>query len=233
MMSHSILLVEDDLEISEMVKTQLGKEGFKVVQAFDGESALQYFSAEGFDLILLDLMLPKMNGMDFLQFVREQSVIPVLIMSAKDSEVDKAIGLGLGADDYIAKPFSMIELTARVKAAIRRANNYSKAVEKDVTAIMNIGGLTIDLENFSVKKDNREIKLTAKEFLILKMFISSPNRVFTKEQIYQSVWNDDYYKDENVINVHMRRLREKIEDDPSNPKYIKTIWGIGYKLGEI
>ncbi|MDF1509980.1 response regulator transcription factor [Robertmurraya sp. DFI.2.37] len=232
-MSHSILLVEDDLEISEMVKTQLGKEGFKVVQAFDGESALQYFSAEGFDLILLDLMLPKMNGMDFLQFVREQSVIPVLIMSAKDSEVDKAIGLGLGADDYIAKPFSMIELTARVKAAIRRANNYSKAVEKDVTAIMNIGGLTIDLENFSVKKDNREIKLTAKEFLILKMFISSPNRVFTKEQIYQSVWNDDYYKDENVINVHMRRLREKIEDDPSNPKYIKTIWGIGYKLGEI
>lgn len=233
MMSHSILLVEDDLEISEMVKTQLGKEGFKVVQAFDGESALQYFSAEGFDLILLDLMLPKMNGMDFLQFVREQSVIPVLIMSAKDSEVDKAIGLGLGADDYIAKPFSMIELTARVKAAIRRANNYSKAVEQDVTAIMNIGGLTVDLENFSVKKDNREIKLTAKEFLILKMFISSPNRVFTKEQIYQSVWNDDYYKDENVINVHMRRLREKIEDDPSNPKYIKTIWGIGYKLGEI
>lgn len=232
-MSHSILLVEDDLEISEMVKTQLGKEGFKVVQAFDGESALQYFSAEGFDLILLDLMLPKMNGMDFLQFVREQSVIPVLIMSAKDSEVDKAIGLGLGADDYIAKPFSMIELTARVKAAIRRANNYSKAVEQDVTAIMNIGGLTVDLENFSVKKDNREIKLTAKEFLILKMFISSPNRVFTKEQIYQSVWNDDYYKDENVINVHMRRLREKIEDDPSNPKYIKTIWGIGYKLGEI
>ncbi|PAE19349.1 response regulator transcription factor [Robertmurraya siralis] len=232
-MPHSILLVEDDLEISEMVKTQLGKEGFKVVQAFDGESALQYFSAEGFDLILLDLMLPKMNGMDYLQFVREQSVIPVLIMSAKDSEVDKAIGLGLGADDYIAKPFSMIELTARVKAAIRRANNYSKAVEKDVTAIMNIGELTVDLENFSVKKESREIKLTAKEFLILKMFISSPNRVFTKEQIYQSVWNDDYYKDENVINVHMRRLREKIEDDPSNPKYIKTIWGIGYKLGEI
>ncbi|GIN63984.1 putative transcriptional regulatory protein YcbL [Robertmurraya siralis] len=230
-MPHSILLVEDDLEISEMVKTQLGKEGFKVVQAFDGESALQYFSAEGFDLILLDLMLPKMNGMDYLQFVREQSVIPVLIMSAKDSEVDKAIGLGLGADDYIAKPFSMIELTARVKAAIRRANNYSKAVEKDVTA--SIGGLTVDLENFSVKKENQEIKLTAKEFLILKMFISSPNRVFTKEQIYQSVWNDDYYKDENVINVHMRRLREKIEDDPSNPKYIKTVWGIGYKLGEI
>ncbi|WP_062050992.1 response regulator transcription factor [Bacillus sp. JCM 19034] len=231
-MPNSILLVEDDLEISEMVKSQMMKEGFKVIQAFDGEAALQYFSAEAFDLILLDLMLPKGNGMDFLQFVREQSVIPVLIMSAKDSEVDKAIGLGLGADDYITKPFSMIELTARVKAAIRRAKNYSKSVEKEVTTIINIGKITVDLDNYLVTKENRDVKLTSKEFLILKMFISSPNRVFTKEQIYQSVWKEDYYRDENVINVHMRRLREKIEDDPSNPQYIKTIWGIGYKLGE-
>lgn len=231
-MTYAILLVEDDIEISEMVKSQIMKEGFKVIQAFDGESALQHFSAEAIDLILLDLMLPKANGMDFLQLVRKQSTIPVLIMSAKDSEVDKAVGLGLGADDYITKPFSMIELTARVKAAIRRAKNYSKFVEKDVTTIINIGKLTVDLDNYLVTKENREIKLTSKEFLILRMFMSSPNRVFTKAQIYQSVWNDDYYGDENVINVHMRRLREKIEDDPSHPKYIKTIWGIGYKLGE-
>lgn len=231
-MTYAILLVEDDIEISEMVKSQIMKEGFKVIQAFDGESALQYFSAEAIDLILLDLMLPKANGMDFLQLVRKQSTIPVLIMSAKDSEVDKAIGLGLGADDYITKPFSMIELTARVKAAIRRAKNYSASVEKDVTAIIHIGKLTVDLDNYLVTKENREIKLTSKEFLILRMFMSSPNRVFTKAQIYHSVWNNEYYGDENVINVHMRRLREKIEDDPSHPQYIKTIWGIGYKLGE-
>lgn len=231
-MTYAILLVEDDIEISEMVKSQIMKEGFKVIQAFDGESALQQFSAEAIDLILLDVMLPKVNGMDFLQLVRKQSTIPVLIMSAKDSEVDKAVGLGLGADDYITKPFSMIELTARVKAAIRRAKNYSKFAEKDVTTIINIGKLTVDLDNYLVTKENLEIKLTSKEFLILRMFLSSPNRVFTKAQIYQSVWNNDYFGDENVINVHMRRLREKIEDDPSHPQYIKTIWGIGYKLGE-
>ncbi|WP_078578687.1 response regulator transcription factor [Salipaludibacillus agaradhaerens] len=231
-MAHAVLLVEDDIEISEMVKTHMMKEGFKIIQAYDGESALQSFSNGAIDLIILDLMLPKANGMDFLQVVRKQSTIPVLIMSAKDSEADKAIGLGLGADDYITKPFSMVELTARVKAAIRRATNYSKSVEKDVKTIIHIGQLTIDLENYLVTKENKEIKLTSKEFQILKMFMCSPNRVFTKAQIYQSVWHEDYYGDENVINVHMRRLREKIEDDPSHPKYIKTIWGIGYKLGE-
>lgn len=231
-MTHVILLVEDDLEISEMVKSQIMREGFKVIQAFDGESALQHFNSEVVDLILLDLMLPKVNGMDFLQFVREQSTIPVLIMSAKDSEVDKAIGLGLGADDYITKPFSMIELIARVKAAIRRANNYSKSTKKEIETIIKVGKLTIDLDNYLVMKESEEIKLTSKEFLILRMFVTSPNRVFTKAQIYQSVWNEEYYGDENVINVHMRRLREKIEDDPSHPLYIRTLWGIGYKLGE-
>lgn len=231
-MTHVILLVEDDLEISEMVKSQIMREGFKVIQAFDGESALQHFNSEIVDLILLDLMLPKVNGMDFLQIVREQSTIPVLIMSAKDSEVDKAIGLGLGADDYITKPFSMIELTARVKAAIRRAKNYSKSTIKEVETIIKVGKLTIDLDNYLVTKESGEIKLTSKEFLILRMFVTSPNRVFTKAQIYQSVWNEEYYGDENVINVHMRRLREKIEDDPSHPLYIRTLWGIGYKLGE-
>ena len=230
--THVILLVEDDIEISEMVKSQIIREGFKVIQAFDGESALQYFSSETIDLILLDLMLPKINGMDFLQSVREKSTIPVLIMSAKDSDVDKAVGLGLGADDYITKPFSMIELTARVKAAIRRAKNYSEFFKKEVETIIKVGKLTIDLDNYLVTKDSGEIKLTSKEFLILRMFVTSPNRVFTKAQIYQSVWNNEYYGDENVINVHMRRLREKIEDDPSHPLYIKTLWGIGYKLGE-
>ncbi|MFC3885528.1 response regulator transcription factor [Bacillus songklensis] len=230
-MGEKILLVEDDRSISEMVKSQFEKEGFTVVPAFDGEEALRVFVQESFDLILLDLMLPNLNGMDFLKVVREKSLIPILIMSAKDGDVDKALGLGFGADDYIAKPFSMIELVARVRAAIRRATYYSSA-DKEKNNIMAIGDLKIDLDNFFVQKKEKDLKLTSKEFHILKLFITNPKRVFTKAQIYAAIWNDDYYGDENVINVHMRRLREKIEDDPSSPVYIKTLWGIGYKLGE-
>ena len=231
-MKHKILLVEDDAAISEMVKGQFTKEGFEVVPAFDGEEALEVFANDTFDLILLDLMLPKLDGMEFLKIIREKSMIPVLIMSAKDGDLDKALGLGFGADDYIAKPFSMIELTARVKAAIRRATHYSRTEQKQETKVLTVGELTLDLDNFSLQKDGKEIKLTAKEFHILKLFISHPSRVYTKAQIYSLVWEDEYYGDENVINVHMRRLREKIENDPSKPQYIKTLWGIGYKLGE-
>ncbi|WML38356.1 response regulator transcription factor [Neobacillus sp. OS1-2] len=231
-MKQRILLVEDDAAISEMVKGQFTREGFEVVPAFDGEEALEVFANDTFDLILLDLMLPKLDGMEFLKIIREKSMIPVLIMSAKDGDLDKALGLGFGADDYIAKPFSMIELTARVKAAIRRATHYSRTEQKQEVNVLIVGELILDLDNFSLLKNGSDIKLTAKEFHILKLFISHPSRVYTKAQIYSLVWEDEYYGDENVINVHMRRLREKIEDDPSKPKYIKTLWGIGYKLGE-
>jgi DNA-binding response OmpR family regulator len=230
--SYKILLVEDDLAISEMVSGQFIKEGFEIAAAYDGEQALHVFANGSFDLILLDLMLPKLDGMEFLKIIREKSRIPILIMSAKDGDIDKALGLGFGADDYIAKPFSMIELTARVKAAIRRANHYSRPEQKEEEKRLTFGELTLDLENFSAHKRGKEVKLTAKEFQIIKLFFSHPKRVYTKAQIYSLVWEDNYYGDENVINVHMRRLREKIEDDPSSPQYIKTLWGIGYKLGE-
>lgn len=231
-MQHKILLVEDDVAISDMVKSQFLKEGFEIVTAYDGEDALQVFSKVTIDLILLDLMLPKLDGMEFLKIIREKSMIPILIMSAKDGDLDKALGLGLGADDYIAKPFSLIELVARVKAAIRRATHYSRTERVQEKNALTVGDLTLELDNFSAQKHGKEIKLTAKEFQILKLFIAHPSRVYTKAQIYSLVWEDDYYGDENVINVHMRRLREKIEDDPSSPQYIKTLWGIGYKLGE-
>ncbi|EPD82668.1 response regulator transcription factor [Paenibacillus sp. HGH0039] len=235
-MQNTLLLVEDDAEISDMVSDYLTKEGFVVVRAYDGEEAVRKFRGQPFDLILLDLMLPKLGGMDFLQKVRQTSLVPVLITSAKDGDVDKALGLGFGADDYIAKPFSMIELAARIKAAIRRATQYAAAAPVERTPappeVLRVRELVIDLENFSVSKNGSELKLTSKEFHILKLFAGHPKRVFTKAQIYSSVWEDEYYGDENVINVHMRRLREKIEDDPSNPVYIKTLWGIGYKLGE-
>ncbi|RAN83412.1 response regulator transcription factor [Bacillus sp. SRB_331] len=227
-MSHHILLVEDDISIQEMVETYLVKEGFQVTIASDGEEGVNAFLKGSFDLIILDIMMPKLDGLEVVRIIREKSAVPVLMMSAKDTDVDKAVGLGLGADDYICKPFSMIELAARVKAGIRRSTKYSAVESKDEA--IQIGDLIIDPINFTVEKKGRQLKLTLKEFEILKLFVKNQNRVFTKAQIYTLVWNEEYYGDDNVINVHMRRLREKIESDPSNPEYIKTLWGIGYKL---
>lgn len=227
-MSHHILLVEDDISIQEMVETYLVKEGFQVTIASDGEEGVNAFLKSSFDLIILDIMMPKLDGLEVVRIIREKSAVPILMMSAKDTDVDKAVGLGLGADDYICKPFSMIELAARVKAAIRRSTKYSAVESKDEA--IQIGDLTIDPINFTVEKNGKSLKLTLKEFEILKLFVKNQNRVFTKAQIYTLVWNEEYYGDDNVINVHMRRLREKIESDPSNPEYIKTLWGIGYKL---
>lgn len=232
LMQKTILLVEDDPAISDMVKKYLNNESFNVKCVFDGEEAANAFKDEHYDLVLLDLMLPKLNGLDFLQMVRTKSYIPVIIMSAKDSEADKALGLGFGADDYITKPFSMVELAARVKAAIRRSTQYIVTqIERD-TSIIKVHEIELDYENHRATKNGMEINLTSKEWKILCLFFKNQKKVFTKEQIYRSVWEDDYYGDENIINVHMSRLREKIEDTPSKPAYIKTIWGIGYKLGE-
>ncbi|MGF9963414.1 response regulator transcription factor [Bacillus rhizoplanae] len=228
-MQHKILLVEDDLSIQEMVKGYLTKEGFVVVVASDGEEGIAKFLEDQFDLVILDIMMPKMDGLEVMNIIRKKSSVPILIMSAKDTDVDKALGLGLGADDYICKPFSMIELSARVKAVIRRSTKYSAPQKKEDEMIL-VGDLKIDTANFTVQKNNEIIKLTSKEFELLKLFATNRNRVFTKAQIYNLIWNEEYYGDENVINVHMRRLREKIEDDPSQPQYIKTLWGIGYKL---
>lgn len=228
-----LLVVEDDNEISMLLQSHLQQEGFIVFPAFDGEEAIALFSREEIDLILLDLMLPKLNGIEFLKIVRETSLIPVLIMSAKNSDLDKALGLGFGADNYIAKPFSLVELTAHVHAAIRRATQYAQPQKKKIEKkSYQHGDLTLHLDDFTVKKQGIVIKLTSKEFHILKLFMKNPDRVYTKEQIYNLIWKDEYYGDENVINVHIGRLRRKIEDDPSKPTYIKTIWGIGYKLGD-
>lgn len=229
---YKILLVEDDNSISDMVKNYLEREGYCVEIALEGEEGVKKFEKENFDLVILDIMMPKLDGLEVMRIIREKSSIPIMIMSAKDSDVDKAVGLGLGADDYIAKPFSLIEFSARVKAAIRRSTKYSKSDNEKKANIINFQDLIIDLDNYSVKKKNEFIKLTSKEFDILKLFVTNPNRVFTKAQIYSIVWNDNYFGDENIINVHMRRLREKIEEDASKPNYIKTLWGIGYRLGE-
>lgn len=229
-MNESILLVEDDQQIHEMVLNHLQKEGYGVISAFDGNEALQHFSREAFDLVILDLMLPTANGLDILQAIRKDSVLPILIMSAKGSDLDKALGLGFGADDYIAKPFSLIEMTARVKAALRRSKQYSQTASNQQEQVVKVSDLEIDLMNFTVLKNGQNLNLTAKEFQILSLLATNPNRVFTKGQLFESVWKEAYFGDDNVINVHIRRLRGKIEEDASSPKYIKTIWGIGYKM---
>jgi len=233
-----ILLVEDDKEINQLVKGQLEQEAFKVVTAYNGEDALHLLEQHEVDLILLDLMLPKLGGMEVLKRIRATKHTPVLIISAKGSDLDKALGLGFGADDYISKPFSLIELVARVHAAIRRSTQYAAAANDSSVAIPAAAGslqykeLTLDMSSFTAQIEDRNVQLTAKEFQILKLFMTNPRRVFTKEQIFHYIWEEDYYGNENVINVHIRRLREKVELDPSNPQYIRTIWGIGYKLGD-
>ena len=228
-MNELILLVEDDQQIHEMVSNHLQKEGYKVISAFDGDEALHVFSQQAFDLVILDLMLPTANGLDVLQLMRKDSLLPILIMSAKGSDLDKALGLGFGADDYMAKPFSLIEMTARVKAELRRSKQYSQTADIQ-EQVITVDGLEIDLTNFAVAKNGENLNLTAKEFQILSLLATNPNRVFTKGQLFESVWKEAYFGDDNVINVHIRRLRGKIEEDASAPKYIKTIWGIGYKM---
>lgn len=226
-----ILLVEDDIEISTMLKNFLITENFEVITALDGESACEKFFSDNFSLVLLDLMIPKMNGIEVMSKIREHNTVPIIIISAKDTDSDKTLGLGLGADDYITKPFSVTEVLARIKANIRRSTQYAMGTSMEQPVITQ-GVLSMNLNDYSVKKNGKEIELTAKEFEILKLLLQNPKKVYTKEQIYSFVWNDAYLGDENAVNVHISRLRTKIEDNPRDPQYIITVWGIGYKLGD-
>lgn len=226
-----ILLVEDDIEISTMLKNFLITENFEVITALDGESACEKFFSDNFSLVLLDLMIPKMNGIEVMSKIREHNTVPIIIISAKDTDSDKTLGLGLGADDYITKPFSVTEVLARIRANIRRSTQYAMGTSMEQPVITQ-GVLSMNLNDYSVKKNGKEIELTAKEFEILKLLLQNPKKVYTKEQIYSLVWNDAYLGDENAVNVHISRLRTKIEDNPRDPQYIITVWGIGYKLGD-
>ena len=226
-----ILLVEDDIEISTMLKNFLMTEKFDVTTAFDGQDACEKFFSDDYSLVLLDLMIPKMNGMAVMSKIRENNTVPIIIISAKDTDSDKTLGLGLGADDYITKPFSITEVLARIKANIRRNTQYSIGSASN-SPILSVGNLTMNINDYTVAKNNTVIELTSKEFEILKLLLQHPKKVYTKEQLYSLVWNDTYYGDENAVNVHISRLRNKIEENPRNPQYIITVWGIGYKLGD-
>ena len=224
MNQYQILLVEDDAEISEMLKSCLKAENYEVICAFDGQEACAKFDAFPVHLVLLDLMIPKISGMDVMQHIRKSSVVPLIILSAKDTESDKTLGLGLGADDYITKPFSVAEVLARIRAALRRTNQYDQAADSGVS-VLTAGDLVMNLSDHTLTKRGETVDLTAKEFEILKLLLKNPKKVYTKEQIYSLVWKDAYYGDENAVNVHMSRLRNKIEDDSRKPCYVVTVWG--------
>ncbi|MCY6369631.1 response regulator transcription factor [Clostridium ganghwense] len=227
----NILLAEDDKDISNLIVKYLKKEGYSVDTAYDGEEALLKYYEREYNLIILDIMMPKFDGMVVMRKIREKSNIPIIILSAKSEEVDKVLGLDLGADDYVTKPFSIVEFIARVRAQLRRSTQFNNKEDKNDGFLVH-GELKLDLNNYTVIKNEQVIQLTLKEFELLKFFFTEKNKVFTKAQLFNKVWHEDYMSDENTVMVHIRRLRTKIENNPSNPKYIQTVWGIGYKLGD-
>lgn len=223
-----ILVVDDNVEITDLIEKILQQENFDVVKAYSGKEALEYFNDE-FSLVILDVMMPEMDGHSVCTNIRTKSNVPILFLSAKGTDVDKVIGLSVGGDDYLVKPFSDIELVARVKALIRR---YRFAVpvneNKNLIQIENI--LTIDVDSRSVKKYGEEIYLTKTEFEIISLLAKNRGRVFGTEEIFQMVWQEKYFEGNNTVMVHLARLREKIEDDPKKPQIIKNVWGVGYKI---
>ena len=226
MMKNTILIVEDEKPISDIVKFNLEREGYDIITAFDGLEGYQKGIQENVDLILLDIMLPSMNGFDVCRHIREKSSVPIIMVTAKEEEVDKILGLELGADDYITKPFSLRELIARVKANIRRTsmpNNNS--TDSDLIQHKN---LVIDTGKYSVTKNDTVLELTVREYELLKFLAVQPNQVFSREQLLKQVWGYEYYGDIRTVDVTIRRLREKLEDDASNPTYILTKRGVGY-----
>ncbi len=226
-MNETVLIVEDEKPISDILKYNLSKEGYAVITAFDGEEALDKALFEDPDLILLDVMLPKLDGFQVCRKIREKMNTPIIMLTAKEEEVDKVLGLELGADDYITKPFSMREVIARIKANLRRisidSNDNSSSAK-----LIGARDLEINLDRYEVRKRGELIELTLREFELLKYLASKEDHIFTREQLLKEVWGYDYFGDIRTVDVTVRRLREKIEDDSSNAKYIITKRGVGY-----
>lgn len=230
-MERTILVIEDEQNINDILTFSLGKEGYKTISALDGVTGLEMALNENPDLILLDIMLPGLDGWEVCKKIREQSQVPIIMLTAREDEVDKVLGLELGADDYITKPYSMRELAARVKANLRRsAAAVQTAQEANADSPDNIvsGDLTINIERYEVAKNDEVIDITLREFELLKFLAMQPGKIFSREKLLENVWGYEYYGDVRTVDVTVRRLREKIENDPSMPRYIITKRGVGY-----
>ncbi|MBR5659692.1 MAG: response regulator transcription factor [Lachnospiraceae bacterium] len=224
-----ILVVDDEKTIVKGLKFSLEQEGYEVDCAFDGEEAIALAKKTDYDAMLLDVMLPKYNGYEVCNMVREFSQVPILMLTAKNDDMDKIMGFEYGADDYITKPFNILEVKARVRAIIRRAKSTEKQDGKSkFEPVENAEGIVVDSESRRVMIDGVEINLTAREFDILELMVNNPNKVYSRESLLQIVWGYDYPGDVRTVDVHVRRLREKIEPNPGEPKYVQTKWGIGY-----
>lgn len=230
-MSIKLLIAEDEKDIIDLLKLYLEKENLEVIPAYNGEDAWNIIENEKVDLAILDIMMPKLNGFQLTKKIRSKYSIPIIILSAKQMDSDKILGLDLGADDYITKPFNPLEVLARIKAQLRRTYNLNNnLIEKEGSNSLKVGELVLDESSFKLIKDNTEIILTPTEFKIIHLLMKYPGRVYTKSQIYENIKGDYFYGDDNTLMVHISKLRDKIEDNPKEPIYIKTVRGLGYKI---
>lgn len=225
----TILVVDDEKEIRDLIGIYLESEGYVVSKANNGIEALEVLNNQKIDLIILDIMMPKMDGIEACVNIRKNNNMPIIMLSAKNEDMDKIIGLTTGADDYVSKPFNPLELLARVKSQLRRYYKLNNIEEKK-EGVIEIDDLIIDVNKHEIKLDNREIKLTAREFDILLFLARNRGMVFSAEKIYEKVWNNEFFESDNTIMVHIRKIREKMEDNPRKPRFIKTVWGVGYKI---
>ncbi|MHB1150707.1 MAG: response regulator transcription factor [Eubacteriales bacterium] len=227
----NILIAEDEKDIRNLLKLSLEQEGFYVLTAKDGLDALDILRIEKIDLAVLDVMMPRLDGFNLLRKIRETSTLPVIFLTARGDDMDKVLGLGLGADDYLVKPFSIAELIARVNAQLRRNHEYASQNNIGSSKI-SYGDLVLDKDGCCIYKDGSSLQLNAKEYKLLNYLMENPERVFTKKQLYRAVWDEDIYYDDNTIMVHISHIRNKIEKDPREPEYIITVRGIGYKFNK-
>ena len=227
---YNILVVDDDKEIVGAIDIYLKNEGYNILKAYNGEEALKLIEENEIHLIILDIMMPKKDGLETLEEIRKNKTIPVILLSAKSEDYDKIGGLNLGADDYITKPFNPLELMARVNSVLRRYVSFGSIKKEEGKKVYQTGGLLVDDDTKKVMVDEKEVKLTATEFNILKFLIQNKGKVYSIPQIYENVWNEEGFGAENIIAVHIRHIREKIEINPKEPRYLKVIWGVGYKI---
>jgi DNA-binding response OmpR family regulator len=225
-----ILIADDEPEILKLLQRYIEKEGYSVDTASDGLEAISLFNQNEYHLVILDIMMPQIDGIEVCRRLRNDTNVPIIMLTAKDDETDKVLGLRIGADDYMTKPFGMNELMARVNAHLRRYLVLSGGSNLTNKNILEFNNLKIDLKSYMVYRGKELLNLTAKEFELLKFFASHPKQVFTKAQIFKYVWGDEYIEDDNTVMVHIRRLRKKIEVNPEKPQFIQTVWGIGYKF---
>ena len=229
---YNVLVCDDDREIVEAIEIYLSQEGYKVLKAYDGEEALKVLDREKVDLLIIDVMMPKLDGIRATLKIREKNM-PIIILSAKSEDADKILGLNVGADDYMTKPFNPLELTARVKSQLRRYTQLGSTIDKSNQAVYAVGGLSIDDEQKEVAVDGEPVRLTPIEYNILLLLVKNQGKVFSIDQIYESIWNEDAIGVDNTVAVHIHHIREKIEINPKEPRYLKVVWGVGYKIEKL